>query len=293
VLWGGFLVVLWGVVYALCAAVLWGSIGVAFRLGVGMGASASWLVLGRPLIAGLVSLACLLAGFGRVSRWSVVVGFVLAPFIVVYLNAVYMVGVALASVLLYTAPMWVGLLGHFVLGERLGCRGLLSLVLGFAGVCLVVGGFDSAFSPPFEGVVLALLSGLFYACYIVLARVAVSRGASSLEVGLHSQPIAALGVAFLSPPSGPPTPIDVLWALYMGVATVVVPYVLNAKALAVLEAYRVSVISLAEPVSATLLAHILLHETLSREQLIGAILVLIAASIASLPEKPHRHSVEE
>lgn len=89
----------------------------------------------------------------------------------------------------------------------------------------------------------------------------------------------------MSPPPGPPTPVDTLWALYMGIATVLVPYVLNAKALAVLEAYRVSIISLVEPVSATILAHLLLNETLSREQLAGATLVLLAAAIASLPEK--------
>ena len=272
----------WGVVFALCAAVLWGSIGVAFRLGVGVGASAGWLVLGRPLVAGLVSLACLVAGFGRVSRWSVVVGLVLAPFIVVYLGAVSLVGAALASILLYTAPMWVAVLGRVVLGEGLGCRGVLALVLGFVGVVLAVGGVGSSVFP-LEGVLLGLLSGLLYACYIVLARVALLRGASSLEVGLHSQPIAALGVAAISPPPRPPTPVDVVWALYMGVATMLVPYMLNARALALLEAYRVSIISLVEPVSATLLAHLLLHETLTREQLIGASLVLLAAAITSTP----------
>jgi len=209
----------------------------------------------------------------------VVVGLVLAPFIVVYLGAVSLVGAALASILLYTAPMWVAVLGRVVLGEGLGCRGVLALVLGFVGVVLAVG--SSVF--PLEGVLLGLLSGLLYACYIVLARVALLRGASSLEVGLHSQPIAALGVAAISPPPRPPTPVDVVWALYMGVATMLVPYMLNARALALLEAYRVSIISLVEPVSATLLAHLLLHETLTREQLIGATLVLLAAAITSTP----------
>ena len=269
-----------GVVFALCAAILWGSIGVAFKLGVSMGASANWLILGRPLIAGLVSLACLLAGFGKFSRWSIVVGIVLAPFIVIYLNAVSMVGATLASVLLYTAPMWVGLLGQIILGEKLSYQGFLAIVVGFIGVILVVGGFNSTAS--LEGIILGLVSGLLYACYIVLARAAMSRGSSSLEVGLHSQPIAALGVAIISPPPEPPTPIDAIWALYMGIATVLIPYVLNAKALAFLEAYKVSIISLIEPVSAALLAHLLLHETLTREQLIGAILILVAAAITSI-----------
>lgn len=272
-----------GIIFALCAAVLWGSIGIAFKLGVNMGASANWLILGRPLIAGLVSLSCLLAGFGRVSHWSIIVGLVLSPFIVAYLNAISMIGATLASVLLYTAPIWVGILGHIVLGEKLSYQGFLAIILGFVGVILVVGGFNFTAFLPIEGIILGLISGLLYACYIILARAAMSRGSSSLEIGLHSQPIAALGVAILSPPLEPPTFIDAIWALYMGVATVLIPYMLNAKALALLEAYRVSIISLMEPVSAALLAHLLLHETLTKEQLVGATLILLAAVITSLP----------
>lgn len=79
-----------------------------------------------------------------------------------------------------------------------------------------------------------------------------------------------------------------LWALYMGVATVAIPYILNARALAVLEAYRVSIISLVEPVSAAILAHTLLGETLSGEQVLGAALVLLSAAIASKPARSSR-----
>jgi DME family drug/metabolite transporter len=250
-----------------------------------MGADVSWLAVARPLVPALVSLALLAAGIGRMSRWSVIVGLVLSPFIPLYMWAVMLLGAALASILLYTAPIWVTALSPLVAGERPRALDVLAIALGVVGVALVVG---AEWRPIGAGVLVGLASGLNYAAYILSVRLAALRGAKPVELGIHSQPLACLGVLAILRPTALPGAEELPWMLYMGVATMLLPYLLNAKALSLLEAYKVSVISLIEPVAATLMASTLLGEELSSLQVAGAALVLLASATSMAPRKPSR-----
>ncbi|ABM80158.1 DMT family transporter [Hyperthermus butylicus] len=268
-----------GLAYAVTAAILWGSIGVAYRLALSHGASREWLILGRPLIGGLGSLAATVLGYGRPGRWSLLVGAgTLAPLVVVYLFAVELLGAALASILLYTAPIWVALLGLLLLGEKPGTRGALAVALGFTGSFLIA--FEGWARASLVAVLVGLAAGLLYAAYMLAARYALRHGAGELEVGLHSQPFTAMAVAAVTKPGELPATVDLPWMLYLGVATMLVPYVLHARALRLLEAYRVSVVSLIEPLAATVLAALLLGEKLTALQLVGATLILAASLLA-------------
>ena len=265
---------------ALAAAMLWGSIGVVYRIGLLHGAHPEWLILGRPAAASVFSLAALLAGWGRPGRWSAAVGLLgLAPLYVTYFLAVGLVGAALASVLLYTAPVWVSLLSP-IAGDRFRGRSLLYAAAGLAGVALLVEPWGSRYSP--AGVALGLASGASYAGYILLARLGQRRGAGPEEVSIHAFPFAALGVALVLRPEGAPGPVDAPYVLYLAVAGTIVPYLLSARALARLEAARVAVVSLVEPVTAVALAWLLLGERLSPPQLLGASIVVAAAAAAGI-----------
>jgi len=272
---------------AAAAAVLWGSIGVAYRLGVGHGAHPAWLIAGRPLAASVFSLVALLAGWGRPGRWSAAVGLLgLAPLYVTYFLAVGEVGAALASVLLYTAPVWVALLSPLA-GDMFRMRSLVYAVAGVAGVVLLVEPWGSRYTA--SGVALGLASGASYAAYILLARLGQRRGAPPEEVSIHAFPFAALGVALVLRPETPPGAVDLPYVLYLAVAGTIVPYLLSARALARLEASRAAVVSLVEPVTAVALAWLLLGEELAPLQLLGAGLVVASAAMAGLgPRKRWR-----
>ena len=264
---------------AVAAAVLWGSIGVVYRLGVLRGAHPVWLILGRPLAASALSLAALLAGWGRPGRWSAAVGLLgLAPLYVTYFLAVGEVGAALASVLLYTAPLWVSLLSPLA-GDPLRPRSLAAAAAGLAGVALLTEPWSGAYSA--AGVALGLASGLSYAGYILLARLGQRRGAAPEEVSIHAFPFAAAGAAAVLRPRGLPGIADLPYIAYLAVAGTVIPYLLSARALARLEAARVAVVSLVEPVTAVLLAWLVLGEHLSPVQLLGAGLVVASAAAAA------------
>ncbi len=271
--------------YAVAAALLWSTIGVAYRYAILHGASPSWLILGRPLLGGLASLAAWLYGVGRPTRWSLLVGVAgLAPLIVSYLKAVEMVGAGLAAILLYTAPIWVTVLSPLVLAEKPTKLSTLASLGGFLGVVLVA--YPAASSPSsLLGVLVGLASGASYAAYMLLARLAQLRGATSLETGLHSQLFAALAVAVMVHPSTPPSNRDIPWILYLGIATMLVPYILHVQALRRARAYQVAVVSLAEPVSANILAHLVLGEAMKPVQLLGAAAILASAATTTLAER--------
>lgn len=265
---------------AAAAAVLWGSIGVAYRLGVQAGADGAWLILGRPLLAALASPVAALLGAGRPGKWSIAVGLLgLAPLYATYFLAVSRIGAALASILLYTAPAWVALASGPLLGEPPGGQGLASMALGLAGAVLAVGPGGGSFDA--AGVLLGLASGVSYAAYILLSRYAQLRGAGVAGVAVHSLPFAALGVTAVARPRGPPGLVDLAYASYLACAGTLVPYTLSSRALRRLEAHRVAVVSLVEPVTAVVLAWLLLGERLSPLQALGAAMVLASSLLAT------------
>lgn len=271
-----------GVVLAVAAAGLWGTLGVAYRLGVAYGASLEWLIAGRPLLAGLLSLAVATARGARPSRWSLLIALLgLAPLYTVYPLAVDELGAALASILLYTAPSWVAVSAPLLLGEKVGLPRLASVGLGVAGVALVSWPGGGGVSVTIEGLVLGLASGASYAAYMLLARLAQLRGASREEVSLYPIALSAPLVLAAARPDKPPSIVDVAFATYLAVACTVAPYLLHTKALQLAEASKVAVVSLVEPLVAVILAALLLGESLATHQLVGAFMVLAAAYAAS------------
>ena len=269
-----------GALLAVTAAVLWGSLGVSFKMGLERGASGEWMIIGRPLLASIAAVIVAALRLGSPSRWSIAVGLLgLGPLYVFYPLSVERIGAAAASVLLYTAPLWVTLAGGIVLGEKPSRLDLAIVPLGLSGAFLVSWTGSLPLDP--LGVLLGLLSGVTYAAYMVLARLASKRGASTLEISVFSIPVAALITMVVIRPSGYPSPTDVPWILYMAFAATLVPYILHVKALSLAPAHRISVISLVEPVAAIILAHLFLGEEFTVLQIVGAGMVITAAAMSS------------
>lgn len=265
--------------FAVAAAMLWGTIGVAYKFAIERGVEGEWLIAGRPLLASIASPLLAVARRRRPSGWSAIVGLLgLAPLYASYFLAVERIGAAMASVLLYTAPVWVSIAAWAARLERPTRAGLAAVALGVAGAWLVAGGGGS-WDP--LGVALGLASGISYSAYIILARIAGLRRVPLDDVAVHSLPFAAAGVLLAVRPGGPPGPGELAASAYLAVAGTLVPYALNAAALRRIEASRVSVVSLLEPVTAISLAAVLLGERMGPLQATGAGLVLAAAAMAA------------
>ncbi|MCS6845687.1 MAG: DMT family transporter [Caldilineales bacterium] len=278
-----------GYFLVLLAAGLWATLGIIYkmlaeRLGLPPLAVAAFrALLGGALL--LVGLAVIRPSWLRLERRAAGVALVygvfgIALFYAVYINAILTAGVAVAAVLLYTAPAWVALIAWRFLGERLSSVHLAALALTVVGSALVA----QAYRPEVLrlnalGVVWGLLSGLTYGLWSVFNKVGVRYtspwtlqcygmlvGAATL---LLFQPLAPLSAALASPAA-------IFWLLALALGPTVGASVAYAAGVRTVPVSVASLVATLEPVLAALLAWLVLGETLGPGQIVGGGLILTA-----------------
>jgi drug/metabolite transporter, DME family len=276
----------------LLAAALFGTTGTAQALGpdtttpLGVGAA-------RLLVGGLALIAVLpLLGHRpgeAVSLWrtrsGLVAGSCTALYQVCFFAGVQRAGVALGTLAaIGSGPVLAGLLARVVLGERPGRAWATATALCVGGLALLVLE-GSASDADVLGVLLAVAAGLGYASYTVLAKRLMAGGASSAPVmaaafGLGG--LLLLPVLLLQPLGWLATPGGLALALYLGLITTTLAYVLFGRGLAVLAAGPVTTLVLAEPLVATVLGTTVLGERLALAGAVGAGLVLVGLAVQGL-----------
>jgi drug/metabolite transporter (DMT)-like permease len=87
--------------------------------------------------------------------------------LLVYYAAIPAISVSLAAAGLFTSPIWVTVFSVTIFGERIGPRRLAALVLGFAGVCLVL---RIGAEPVRAMAVAPMLAGALYALGVIWTR---------------------------------------------------------------------------------------------------------------------------
>jgi drug/metabolite transporter, DME family len=265
---------------------LFGTTGTAHALGP---SSATPLGVGaaRLVVGGIALLAVLPAVGARrseaVALWrtptGVVAGVCTALYQVCFFAGVERAGVAVGTlVAIGSGPVLAGLLARSLLAERAAQAWLAATGLCLGGLGLLVLGGGAPGRPDPIGIVLALLAGASYAAYTVLAKQQLEAGHAAAAVmaaafglgGVLSVPLV------VTQPLGWATTGDgVALALYLGLVTTAVAYLLFVRGLAVLPTGPVTTLVLAEPVVATALGVLVVDERLTAPGGIGAGLVLL------------------
>jgi drug/metabolite transporter (DMT)-like permease len=190
-----------------------------------------------------------------------------------------LVPAAITSILLYTYPVIVTVLSRPIYGVPLTRVRVMALGAALVGTVLVAspsGGLQ------LRGVVLGLLSALFYSAYILGGKRVIERvdpwlatAVISLSAGLAYLTYSVAGNTFSPPPN------TTAWLAVLGLS--VVSTVIGAGAflagLRLTDPGRASLISTLEPVSTALLAALFFGELLGGVQLVGGALVLTAVLI--------------
>ena len=271
----------------LAAAALWGIIGFWNRRLMAAGLSPLSIVLVRNL-GGMILLAAFFAlrdrSVFRVERRHLkyffgtgVVSVVL--FTVCYFSCQQLCSLAVASILLYTAPSFVVLLSALLWKEPVTGKKLLALFLTLIGCACVCGVSSGGLSVTLPGVLLGLGSGFFYALYSVFGRYALAHyppltvtvwtflfaGPASLVL---LRP-AELGTAF-----GGGDPGVWLTALALAAVSTAAPYILYTWGLARMEPGRASILASLEPVVAALTGAAAFGEPLGALTVLGILCVL-------------------
>ncbi len=275
-----------GYLLVLGAATAWGTLGLFYTvLGRDDGLAPVTIVFFRAAIglAALLAIALIRRRSLHVERrhWPLfaALGAVgVAAFYLVYAYAVQVAGVAVAAVLMYTAPVWVTLYAWRFLGERPSRTGILALVGTLAGAALVAQVYEPGLlrlNAP--GIALGLGSSLCYGCYSILNKQAVRHYSpwTVLTLGLaFGVPLLALVQTPSALAHAVSTPQTIVWLLAMALGPGLCGGLLYAAGLHHLPASVASIVVSMEPVVAGLLAFLLLGERLAPGQILGALLII-------------------
>ncbi len=278
-------------VFVLVAAVCFGTTGTARALGpeaspVTVGAVR--IVLGAVLLAACVKFMRARSHSAPWPRLAVIAGGVgVAAYALTFFAAVKSTGVAVGTVVaLGSAPVMTGLGGRLTGDAPLPARWGASTALAVAGVALIAfAGGDAEVKP--LGVLLALGAGASYAGYTLAAK-------RLLDVGHRSEEVMAavfgLGAVLL-------TPVvflgDIGWvwsaggiamALWLAIVPTTLAYLLFAAGLRRLAAGEVATLTLAEPVTAVVLAAVVLGERPGVVAIAGVVTVLAGLALLALPQ---------
>ena len=288
-------------VMVLLAGCLWGTLGLFARHLTAAGLGSFELTLVRTGGACLACGLCLLPkpGLFRIrlrDLWCFLgtgIGSMLL-FSVFYFLGLPSTSLAVATVLVYTAPSFVMLLSLWLFQERLTVKKLVSLGLAFGGCVLVSGLAGGGAAVTARGFALCLAAGFFYSLYSIFGKFAVNRGYEPMTLTFYSFFFAALGSAALSDfrvlgAALAAAPDTALWMLGTGVLTAFLPYALFSTGLRYLESSKASILTTSELVTETLIGSILYREKLTLLMLGGIVLILAAVLLLNL--SPRRRAV--
>ncbi|MFC4011035.1 DMT family transporter [Nonomuraea purpurea] len=277
------------------AAVLWGTAGTA-----GLLVSADSVALAAArLVVGGTALA-LLAGTGirRVVRPGLLLAAVaVAAYQLCFFAAVSRTGVAVGTVVaIGSGPVFTGLLSWALHGRRPSGRWSVATTAAICGcAALIVGGGAQAGGQVVSGILFALLGGLLYAFYAVMAAEAIEKGARSDAVmgvlfggaALIMLPVLLTGgIGWLGQPNG------LIAVLYLGLGATALSYVLYGRGLRTTPVATAATLALAEPAVAALLGLVVLNERLAPVSIAGLVLLALSLVAVAVPERTPESALE-
>jgi DME family drug/metabolite transporter len=218
----------------------------------------------------------------------------LAGYQAAYFTAVTLSGIAVtALVAICSAPLMIAALAPWALGERLTPRVLAALAFGVVGTALLVAAPHGALDltgPLVAGALLALAAGLAYALYVVLAKATLARMA---PLPLTALTFAAGAVLLAPTVLWTEAPLRQLtlgwpWLLYLGAVATAGAYAIYSRGLRHVPASVAGVVTLVEPLTATLLGAVLFDERLGATGVVGALLLFSALGLVLAPTRDPR-----
>jgi drug/metabolite transporter (DMT)-like permease len=209
-----------------------------------------------------------------------------------YHHTIGLVGAGLATVLGNTQVVFVAVLAWLLLREKMPLRTALAIPVVLVGVALISGvvGAGAYGDDPQLGVLIGLATGLSYAAFLLILRhgnadlrrpagplfdATLSATIVSLAIGL---PLGEINLVPSWPAHG--------YLIALAVSSQVVGWLLISVSLPRLPAALTSVVLTLQPVGAVVLAVLLVAETPSPIQLLGATAILAGLLLATVRRRP-------
>ena len=277
-----------GIFAVLGAALCFGTTGTTQQLGVPDVSPVA--VASARLLCGSLFLF-IFAYFQRKSRGNVrmplrdliICGCGIGMYQLTFFSAVHSTGISIATVTaLGTAPTLSAVVAYFLLGEKPQSNWYVGTTVTILGIILV-GTAHGVDSFNLKGVGLAVLAGFGFAVFNVFCRRSLKRGAQDMWLTATTFGVAALvsfPFLFTQSPQWILTLNGALTILWLGLVTTSIGYVLFMYGLKRIESSLAATVVLAEPATATILAAVVIGESLVMQSYIG--IAVVAAGIVYL-----------
>ncbi len=225
---------------------------------------------------------------GRDWRLVIGAGVLLGLHFVTWIESLYHTSVASSSVLVTSSPIFLAVLGFLFLGERLRRKEAAAIVLAVSGAALIGLGdaSDSAAPRALFGNSLALTAALLVSLYMLIGRV-VRRKTSWTAYVFPLYTVVALTTWAAAVLSGTPL-LGYSWSFYgwcllMALGPQIIGHGSVNYALRFFPAALIGLLTLLEPVGASVLAFLLFGERPTLMALIGILVVLASVVFTVLP----------
>ncbi len=265
------------------ASVLWGLAGILAKMITGMPAQS--IIFYRVAFASIIIFIFLLTSsnlnlikLGDKKMYLLLFAILQAATMMAYFVSLLNASVPVAVLLLYTAPVYVTLFSPWLLKESSTKKGIIALVFSFAGVVLIVDPGKLEFSMYSIGILAGIISGIAYAFQIMTSKYLSARysGYTQAFWGFVIATLILLPVGMM--------PLDMVfrnmdYLVLLAIFPTILAVSLYFNGLKKVRAQSASILGLIEPVSAVILAVLILGEQISTPELIGGALILIGAAL--------------
>jgi len=276
------------------AAVLWGTTGTSQGLAPENMSSA---VIGalRILLGGTVLFCYALykRSFSKSEKWPLLLT-LYGIFSVAFYQLSFFYGVKYAGVSIGTmvgigsGPISAGILAMIFYKEIITKRWILSTCIAVCGLGLLTyGSQNGTFNYSILGILLSVGAGFFYASYTMVSKILLDKNNANsvMAVLFMGGAIVLLPVLFFHDTSGLMTVRGLSIVIHLGVFATALSYFFFARGLRLIKVSETATLSLAEPLTATLLGIIVLNEKLGIISLSGIVLIFAGLCVLSLPSR--------
>jgi drug/metabolite transporter (DMT)-like permease len=278
-----------GHVQVASASILYGTIGIFVSLTSQMPIGS---IIFYRLLFGIAAIAIFFACCGRLNELHpkekkqhlLLLGILQAGTMLSYFVSVKYTTVSIAVLLLYTAPIYVTILSPLTLQEPITRHSLSALLLSLAGVILIIrpgAVLHDTDSIYLIGLGCGLISGLFYACMILTSRYLKGFYTGTAQAAWAIFITLTIFIPYSTAVSRGVLLDNLYLLIILGLLPTAASLTLYFSGLAYVRAQNASIIALLEPVSAVVLAAIILSQPITSTILAGGALILLSALLVS------------
>ena len=193
-----------------------------------------------------------------------------AAMMLLYVFSIRLTTAANAIFLEFTAPIYVVILGYFVLNERITIFDILSMFVIFSGMTLFF--IDELSFYGFWGKIMAAVAGVCLGVVTIMIR---KENESAFQIVLIGNILTALiCIPFMFAGFQETASTDWFIIFVLGIVQLGIPYILYTKALRQVKALDAILVSMIEPILNPFWVYIFVGEKMGEWALFGGILVL-------------------